>query len=64
MRNASATAAADRASPMWALYGGPSGRASKPARYTRPVTRTYVAVVVVEVLVLAALWLLSQHFAA
>jgi len=28
------------------------------------VTRTYVAVVVVEVLVLAALWLLSRHFAA
>ena len=34
------------------------------ARYTRPVTRTYIAVVFVEVLVLAALWLLSQHFAA
>ena len=34
------------------------------SRYTRPVTRTYVAVVVVEVLVLAALWLLSRHFAA
>lgn len=33
------------------------------ARYTRPVTRTYIAVVVVEVLVLAALWLLSQYFA-
>ena len=33
-------------------------------RYTRPVTRTYVAVVVVEVVVLAALWLLSRHFAA
>ena len=34
------------------------------SRYTRPVTRTYVAVVVVEVVVLAALWLLSRHFAA
>lgn len=34
------------------------------ARYTRAVTRTYIAVVVVEVLVLAALWFLSQHFAA
>ena len=34
------------------------------SRYTRPVTRTYVAVVVVEVLVLAALWLLSRYFAA
>ena len=33
-------------------------------RYTRPVTRTYVAVVVVQVVVLAALWLLSRHFAA
>lgn len=33
-------------------------------RYTRPVTRTYVAVVVVEVVVLAALWFLSRHFAA
>ena len=33
-------------------------------RYTRPVTRTYVAVVVVEVLVLAALWFLSRYFAA
>ncbi|MCY4077903.1 MAG: hypothetical protein OXH04_21010 [Acidobacteria bacterium] len=33
-------------------------------RYTRPVTRTYVAVVVVQILVLAALWLLSRHFAA
>ena len=34
------------------------------ARYTRQVTRTYVAVVVVQVVVLAALWLLSRHFAA
>ena len=33
-------------------------------RYTRPVTRTYVAVVVVQIVVLAALWLLSRHFAA
>ena len=44
-----------------AASGNPHG--SVP-RYTRPVTRTYVAVVVVEVLVLAALWLLSRHFAA
>ena len=35
-----------------------------PPGYTRPVTRTYVAVVVVEVVVLAALWFLSQYFAA
>ena len=43
----------------------PSGSplASVP-RYTRPVTRTYVAVVVVQIVVLAALWLLSRHFAA
>ena len=27
------------------------------------VTRAYIAVVVVEVAVLAALWILSQHFA-
>ena len=33
-------------------------------RYTRLVTRTYVAVVVVQILVLAALWLLSRYFAA
>lgn len=33
-------------------------------RYTDHVTRTYVAVVVVQVLVLAALWLLSLYFAA
>ena len=33
-------------------------------RYTRPMTRTYVAVVVVQILVLAALWLLSRYFAA
>lgn len=33
-------------------------------RYTRPVTRTYVAVVVVQIVVLAALWLLSRHFGA
>ena len=33
-------------------------------RYTRFMTRTYVAVVVVQVLVLTALWLLSLHFAA
>ncbi len=39
-------------------------RARERTRYTRPVTRTYVAVVVVEVVVLAALWLLSRYFAA
>ena len=33
-------------------------------RYTRLVTRTYVAVVVVQIVVLAALWLLSRYFAA
>lgn len=32
-------------------------------RYTGCVTRTYIAVVVVQVLVLAALWLLSMYFA-
>ncbi|MCY4026156.1 MAG: hypothetical protein OXH75_07570 [Acidobacteria bacterium] len=41
-----------------------SGQAHRAAGYTRWVTRTYVAVVVVEVLVLAALWMLSRHFAA
>ena len=36
-----------------------------PARgYTRIVTRTYVAVLVVQAVVLAALWLLGRHFAA
>ena len=33
-------------------------------RYTRPMTRTYVAVVVVQILVLAALWFLSRYFTA
>ena len=32
--------------------------------YTRIVTRTYIAVLVVQAVVLAALWLLSRHFAA
>ena len=50
-----------------------SGQRPRPAprrgaggapRYTGRVTRIYVAVVVVEVAVLAALWLLSRHFAA
>lgn len=31
--------------------------------YTRRVTRVYVAVLVVEAAVLAALWLVSRHFA-
>ena len=39
-------------------------RAGGAPRYTRRVTRTYVAVVVVEAAVLVALWLLSRHFAA
>ena len=46
---------------------GPAASGNPPGsvpRYTRPVTRTYVAVVVVEVVVLAALWFLSRHFAA
>ena len=38
--------------------------ARRPPRYTHRMTRTYVAVVVVQVVVLAALWLLSLHFAA
>ena len=42
----------------------PASEAAADPRYTRPVTRTYVAVVVVEIVVLAALWLLSRHFAA
>jgi hypothetical protein len=42
----------------------PAVRPAASPRYTRPVTRTYVAVVVVEVVVLAALWFLSLHFAA
>ena len=29
---------------------------------TRGMTRLYVAVIVVEAMVLAALWLLSRHF--
>ncbi len=36
----------------------------RPPLYLIFVTRTYVAVVVVQVVVLAALWLLSRHFAA
>ena len=46
---------------------GPAASGNLPGsvrRYTRPVTRTYVAVVVVEVVVLAALWFLSRYFAA
>lgn len=31
--------------------------------YTRRVARVYVAVLVVEAAVLAALWLVSRHFA-
>lgn len=31
---------------------------------TRGMTRLYVAAIVVEAVVLAALWLLSRHFAA
>lgn len=33
-------------------------------RYTWRMARAYVAVVVVEAVVLVALWLLSRHFAA
>lgn len=33
-------------------------------RYTCRMVRAYVAVVVVEAVVLVALWLLSRHFAA
>ena len=55
-------------SRFWATGGGHAASGSSPpaplARYTRSVTRTYVAVVVVQVVVLAALWLLSRHFAA
>ena len=40
----------------------PQPRAGR--RYTRLVHRTYVAVLVVQAAVLAALWLLSRHFAA
>ena len=36
----------------------------RPPLYFILVTRTYVAVVVVQVVVLAALWFLSRHFAA
>ena len=52
--------------PAERLRGPPGRLAVRPERprYTRSVTRTYVAVVVVEVVVLAALWLLSRHFAA
>lgn len=41
-----------------------AARGGGAPRYTRRVTRTYVAVVVVEAAVLVALWLLSRHFAA
>ena len=37
-----------------------ASEAAADPRYTRP----YIAVVVVEVVVLAALWLVSRHFAA
>ena len=46
------------------MPGGGAAAGPPGGRYTRPVTRTYVAVVVVEVVVLAALWLLSRYFAA
>ena len=49
---------------MWTSFRLGVQPAAVPAGYTRPVTRTYVAVVVVEVVVLAALWLVSRHFAA
>ena len=38
--------------------------ARRRPRYTDRMTRAYVAVVVVQVAVLTALWLLSLHFAA
>ena len=42
-----------------------AGSVARPVRrYTDRVTRTYVAVVVVQVAVLTALWFLSLHFAA
>jgi len=41
-----------------------AARGGGAPRYTRRMTRTYVAVVVVEAAVLVALWLLSRHFAA
>lgn len=46
---------------------GPAASGNPPGsvpRYTRPVTRTYVAVIVVQIAVLAALWFLSRYFAA
>ena len=46
-----------RAAAVW-LTRGDRGR------YTGIVTRTYVAVLVVQAVVLAALWLFSRHFAA
>ena len=47
------------------MMSAPSGIRALPfPRYTRSVTRTYVAVVVVQIVVLAALWLLSRYFAA
>ena len=39
-------------------------RSASPPLYFILVTRTYIAVVVVQIVVLAALWLLSRHFAA
>ena len=46
------------------MDGRTAGAACNCRRYTRCVTRTYIAVVVVQVVVLAALWLLSLYFAA
>ena len=46
------------------LAPGAARCAGGAPRYTRRVTRIYVAVVVVEAAVLVALWLLSRHFAA
>ena len=39
-------------------------KAPSTGGYTRIVTRTYIAVLVVQAAVLAALWFLSRYFAA
>ena len=57
----------ERAGTSWTLAGADAAialRRGAAGRYTCRVTRAYVAVVVVEAVVLAALWLLSRHFAA
>ena len=62
--------AAARRPPPRRVYSGPTAMTPQPEDVARvldtrgdePLGATYVAVVVVEALVLAALWLFSRHF--